>query len=473
MSLPIGSDSLHGIRSASTARNSRGLSAARKINMKILVYGINYAPDMIGVAKYTTEMCQHLCAAGHDVAVVTSPPYYPEWKIAAPYKGYRYASETIEGISVVRCPLYVPRSPTGQRRLLHHLSFAVSSAPAVFFTALRFRPDVVLAIAPSIFGAPGAAAAGMVVGASRWIHLQDLEVDAAFELGFLSGSRFRSAALALERWVLRLFHRVSSISPKMLECLHAKGVPTTRLAEFRNWVDTEVIYPLDGPTRLRTALGIPPNVTLALYSGNMGQKQGVEYLGAAAQRLAQQRSDIAFLFCGTGSMKERLRDMTRDLPNVTLLDLQPAHMMNELLSTADIHLLPQMAGVMDLALPSKLPAMLASARPVIAMAKENTQLHGELDGAGIVIAPGDIDALVAAVIELANDPDLRRSMGSKGREIAATRWDRTVLLKELEATLSNLDHCGAAHAPGAVVSSEMESIVGKAISRAPVSRRAV
>jgi len=49
--------------------------------MRVLVIGINYAPDLIGVAKYNTEFCESLASWGHEVRVVTAPPYCPDWSI--------------------------------------------------------------------------------------------------------------------------------------------------------------------------------------------------------------------------------------------------------------------------------------------------------------------------------------------------------------------------------------------------------
>lgn len=45
--------------------------------MKILVYGINYSPELTGIGKYTGEMVEWLAAQGHEVRVITAPPYYP------------------------------------------------------------------------------------------------------------------------------------------------------------------------------------------------------------------------------------------------------------------------------------------------------------------------------------------------------------------------------------------------------------
>ncbi len=52
--------------------------------MKILVYGINYSPELTGIGKYTGEMVEWLARNGHEVRVITAPPYYPEWKVAVP-----------------------------------------------------------------------------------------------------------------------------------------------------------------------------------------------------------------------------------------------------------------------------------------------------------------------------------------------------------------------------------------------------
>src|SRR5580698_5350532 len=97
--------------------------------MKILVYGINYAPELTGIGRYTSDMAASLAAAGHDVRVVTAPPYYPAWQIAPGFSAGRYATERSDGVSIWRAPLWVPSRPKGARRLLHLASFALSSLP--------------------------------------------------------------------------------------------------------------------------------------------------------------------------------------------------------------------------------------------------------------------------------------------------------------------------------------------------------
>ena len=55
--------------------------------MKILIYGLNYSPELTGIGKYTGEMASWLAARGHEVRVVTAPPYYPAWSVREDYRG--------------------------------------------------------------------------------------------------------------------------------------------------------------------------------------------------------------------------------------------------------------------------------------------------------------------------------------------------------------------------------------------------
>jgi len=240
-----------------------------------------------------------------------------------------------------------------------------------------------------------------------------------------------------------MFDVVSTISPKMMASLQRKGVATARRIEFRNWVDASAICPTNHHEGFRQSLGIPPEAAVALYSGNMGAKRGVEYLEATAERLLTQRPDVRFLICGCGPMKDRLSELTAKLSNVILLDLQPAPVFHQLLTMADIHLLPQRPEINDSVLPGRLASMLASGRPIVAMANSNTQLFAELDGAGIVVPPGEVDAFATAILNLVDDPEMRRELGAKGREYATAVWDRATILGRIEDKLLEFRKVGS------------------------------
>ena len=358
--------------------------------------------------------------------------------VPAPYSPTRYANESIESIAVTRCPLYVPRNPTGLHRLVHHASFAATSALPTLYYARRFRPDVIFAVAPSLLSAPAAYLAARIHGAVSWLHIQDFEIDAAFELGLLSGHASRRLALASERRLLGAFDCVSSISPKMMARLGEKGVDDARMFELRNWVDTTFIKPSGRLTSYRLALGIDAANIVALYSGNMAAKQGLEHLAQAARWLAVNCPSVVLILSGSGPMRPMLEKQTAGLPNVHFLDLQPNEKFPELLATADIHLLPQRAEAADLVWPSKLPGMLASGRPIVVTAEAGSGLAAEINGVGVAVPTGSGDAFAHAIRCLAEDADMRDRYGKEARQVALVRWDKRAIIAALERRLETL-----------------------------------
>ena len=294
---------------------------SRLPRLKLLIYGINYSPELTGIGKYSGDMAEWLAAAGHDVRVVTAPPYYPDWAVWPGYSASRYVREQVKGVLVFRTPIWVPRKVTGLRRLLHLASFALASVPALL-AQWRWKPDVVWVTEPPLFCAPAALAFARLRSAKAWLHIQDYEVDAAFDLGLLKGERLRSWVASGERWLMRSFDRVSTISLRMLERASAKGVEAGRLISLPNWADISAIRPMSSPSPYRAELGLAPDAIVALYSGNMGAKQGLELLAEVAQ-LLHGRSSIQFVFCGNGAGRADLMDRCSKLANVRFLDLQP------------------------------------------------------------------------------------------------------------------------------------------------------
>jgi colanic acid biosynthesis glycosyl transferase WcaI len=404
--------------------------------MRILIVGINYAPELTGIGKYSSEMAEWLVQAGHEVRVVTAPPYYPEWRVAKDYSAWRYNTETKQGVSIWRCPLWVPARPSGLKRLLHLASFAISSLP-ILVRQIFWRPEVVLVIEPPLFCAPMAWMCARLSGAKAWLHVQDFEVDAAFDLGILRARWMRILVSGLESWLMRRFDRVSTISSNMMMRLVQKNVAVEKTGLFANWVDVDAIFPLSVPSVLRRQLGLSSDCIVALYSGNMGEKQGLEIVLEAAGRLAGE-DGIRFVLCGDGAARQRLQQKYAGLTNVQWLPLQPSEWLNDLLNMANIHLLPQRSGAEDLVMPSKLTGMLASGRPVIATANQGTQISRVLPDCGLVVEPDNIEHFARAILLLARDVDRRAEMGKHAREFALRHWAKENVMQEFDRQLRTL-----------------------------------
>jgi colanic acid biosynthesis glycosyl transferase WcaI len=406
---------------------------------RVLIVGLNYAPEPVGIGPYTQGLAEALVERGADVAAVVGKPYYPQWRSYPGFpRGWTRVNEG--GVAVTRCPHYVPAEPSGLKRVLHLFSFALSALVPALRAVVRprdQRPHLVIAIAPALLSVATAWLAARLAGAKLWIHVQDFEVEAALAIGLMS-KRNLAARLAsrLEGNLLRLGHQVSTISPQMGAKLAEKGVAPARISELRNWADARFAGDPEGAKTLRAEWGLGSK-TVALYSGNIARKQGIEILIEAAQCL-RERPDIAFVICGEGPNRAALEALATGLANVRIGDLQPAEKMGAFLTMADLHLLPQIAGAADLVLPSKLTNMLASARPVVATCEPGTGLFSEVEGCGLVVAPGDAAALAAAVAMLADEPERRRNLGKAALERARQRWAKDAIIDRAAARMAEL-----------------------------------
>lgn len=412
--------------------------------MRILIVGTNYAPEVTGTGRYTGEMGAWLVARGHDVTVITSPPHYPAWKVAPSHRGRWFHTEVVAGAKVHRTPTYVPApdKANGLRRIAMESSFTVNSAVwwSRYLLARRL-PDVIIAVCPptqTIFW-PWVMKA--LRGVPVLFHVQDLQLDAAAQLDMLGSRRLLSLLTSVERWALQSATHVSTISTKMRERIISKGIDGSRVSILPNWSS---ISPEHDPDRIREArrrLGARDDQLLAVYSGNLGRKQGLDVL-IDAVALLRNRSDIHVVIVGEGAEEGRLRAKAQSLglPDTLFRPLVPEAELPAVLAAADVHLVIQRAEAADLVMPSKLTNILAAGRPAIATAHTGTELGQVISGheVGILAEPGDPAALAAAVERVASDRGLVTSMGANARALALDSLDKNGLLGRLEELLARL-----------------------------------
>lgn len=384
--------------------------------MKVLIYSANYAPEPTGIGKYSGEMAEWLAAKGHEVRVVAAPPYYPQWSVDPRYAGWRYRRENMHGVDVWRAPLWVPSRPGGIKRVVHLLSFALTSAP-LMLRQVFWAPDVVLTIAPALACAPMGWLTARLCGAQAWLHVQDFEVDVAFQMNLLKGRRSRALAQWAESRLFKMFDKVSTISNKMVDKLLKKGVTSDAVELFPNWVDITGVRPLSAASTYRDELGLLPDQKVILFSGTWGAKQDLLQIPAVAQQL-QHRQDIVFVICGDGVMRPQIEAACVGLPNVRLLPLQPLERLGDLLGLADLHLLTQSADAEDLVLPSKLTGMLASGKPIVATCRPDTEMGQVVSRCGKIVAPGNAQALTDVILQCVADPVQMTEWGAQARAYA-------------------------------------------------------
>ena len=400
--------------------------------MKVTVWGINYAPEVTGIAPFNRALCEFLAARGHAVEMVTAFPYYPEWKKRVADRGQWFRSETQDGVRIHRCWLYVPRKVAALERMLHEASFVVLSLLRVLASR---RPDVFVVISPPLLLGAAAWVAGLIKRAPFVFHVQDLQPDAAVGLGMLRQGWVTWALFGLEAFAYSRAARISGISPGMLAKVREKGVAKERLIYFPNGVEQVATPPPRG--RFRARHGIAPETFVALYSGNFGVKQGLGVLVEAARLLVEEKG-IQVVIAGDGAQRGELAQSIAEagLKNILLLPLQPEGEYREMLADADCCLITQQHGTGAFFFPSKLLAALAHGKAVVTVADENSELTraSREGGFGPNVAPEDPHALADAVRMLARAGEETRRMGESGRKFVE-QFEMGKVLADFEARL--------------------------------------
>ena len=404
--------------------------------MRIHVIGINYWPEKTGIAVFNTGRAESLVTRGHAVTMCTAVPYYPEWRVAADYRGRPFARESRAGVDIRRCPLYVPASVTPLRRVVHEASFI---AMAFARSICCRRPDLLFVVSPPIGLAVVAAVLSWIWHVPYVYHVEDLQPDAAVDLGMMKPGRLTRFLFAVERLAYRRAAAVSTLSPAMRDRILAKGVPAEKVLLFRHWADPELFTLVsgtsDGTARQDLGLG---NAFVVLHAGNMGVKQGLEVVLDAAER-TRAESGIVYLLVGDGAARPALEERLRraNLTNVRIIPLLPREQFHRLLAAADVCLVTQHRSVSDILFPSKVLTLLAAAKPVVASVSAGSEVARVIGdaGAGEVVAAEDPAALVSAIERLRADRAMRERMAGAGRAYAARMWDRRAITNAMARSL--------------------------------------
>lgn len=383
--------------------------------MKVIVWGINYAPELTGIAPYNRALCEHLQNTGHEVRMVTTFAYYPAWKKAEADQGRLFRTDVVNGVKVHRCWHYVPRRVTTLRRMVHEASFIATT----FLRLLTLpRPDIYVVVSPPLLLGLAARVLQLFRSTPYVFHVQDLQPDAAVGLGMLKPSGFTRLLYGLEALAYRHAAAVSGISQGMLDAFTRKGVPAERQIYFPNGTTLPDPSQLPPRGRFRARHGFKADDFLAVYSGNLGVKQGLDILVEAAKQLSG--TTVQIVICGDGAMRPKLEMVIRqeNLQNLRLLPLQPDKEYGEMLTDADVCLITQQAGSGAAFFPSKLLAVLSLARPVVGVADDTSELRRAIaeGGFGTCVQPGDAQKLSEVLYALATNLAELGQQGSSGRQ---------------------------------------------------------
>lgn len=393
------------------------------------ILSLHYPPDATGVAPYAGALAAGLSARKHRVTAYVAHPFYPEWRVRPGYGQWK-RTETIDGVTVHRLKHYVPRPPRGLRRLLSELTLGVR-----FLFRKLDSGSVVVAISPALFST-----ALMVLRIrltpSRprivvWVQdIYTLGMTETKEGGGFSTTITKFAELL----TLRAADRVVAIHPRFADYLSRDlGVDHERIAVIRNWTHL-VPSPVISQHDARTALGWPTDILLAVHTGNMGAKQGLDNVVEAARLADERQAPIKFILVGDGGERMRLEQLAEGVDRLEFVDPLGDADYRCALAAADCLVVNEMPGVATMAVPSKLTSYFDASRPIVAATDPNGITAGEIEqaSAGVVVAAGDPKVLLDMALKLSEDRERAAEYGAAGRRYRTEVLDEDAAISEFE-----------------------------------------
>jgi colanic acid biosynthesis glycosyl transferase WcaI len=387
--------------------------------MKITFICSVFPPEPAPAGIMAHQLATRLVRDGHDVTMVVPIPNRPEG-IAYPgyQKRWRSRTETSEGYTLVHCASWlIGKRRRAVNRILENITFGLMSAWEIWREG---RPDVILMETWPLFAAQAVASVAGFWRVPCLYYIQDVYPEAVEEAGMLTpGGTLSRLCRAWDRRLCQQSRSVIVISDTMLNLLSEnRQLPRSHFRIIPNWIDESKFPVWHGDDAWRGSQGIDENTFMAMFAGTLGNVSGVEVLVDVA-RILQGETDVLLLLIGEGGRKQAMVDESSRLAlkNIRFLPFQASERVPEVQSSCDVALLTMRPDCLDSSVPSKLISYLAASRPVICAARsESAVARTVLDAdAGLVVSPGDAQAIADAILRLKREPRKARQMGENAR----------------------------------------------------------
>lgn len=389
--------------------------------MKILVVCQYYKPEPFRIS----DICEALVQQGHQVAVVTGVPNYPEGNI---YPGYEKAwgKETVEnGVRVRRC-WTIPRKTGALYRILNYFSFAFSSS--WYLSQVKEEFDVVLVnqLSP-VMMAQGALRYGKKHGKKVVLYCLDLWPESLLAGGIRKDSMIYKVFFHISRKIYSAADKILITSRGFEDYFRDQlKIPGTReyLPQYAEALFDEVREKTDceGPFHL-------------VFAGNVGEMQSVDTIIEAA-RLLKDEKEIIFDIVGDGSSLPHCRELAKDLPNVVFHGRHGIQEMPRFYDMADAMLVSLKDNpVIAATLPGKVQSYMAAGKAVLGSIGGETASVIREAACGICAEPENSEALAEAIRRLLADTQLLAECGQNGRSYYQQHFRKEIFLEKLTDAL--------------------------------------
>ena len=381
---------------------------ASKCRVLILTQWFDPEPTFKGLV-----FARELVRLGFEVDVITGFPNYPGGRLYPGYKMRWVQKEVLEGVNVVRVPLYPSHDKGAKGRVLNYISFAASSFLYGLLFARKF--DVIYAYHPPLTVGVTAVLLKLLRRARVVYDIQDMWPDTLRATGMFSNERALRIVAAACDWIYKRVDHIVVLSPGFKRLLVERRVPDSKIEVIYNWCDEQSMS-------VREATpppAFPVSGFRVLFAGNMGKAQALPAVIEAAEILASEGIDASFVFLGGGVEVDNLKSLAagKKLANVTFLPPVPMSEVGAYLSSADallVHL--KKDPLFSITIPSKTQAYMSAGKPII-MGVDGDAADLVLDAqCGQVAEPENARSLAEAVKALMlSTKDQQHAMAQRGR----------------------------------------------------------
>jgi colanic acid biosynthesis glycosyl transferase WcaI len=392
---------------------------------QLLIVNRYFHPDCSATAQLLTDLVDAIDGRGIRIRVFTSRQRYGDPKAVLP------ARDAYSGAEVHR--LWTSRfGRIGlPGRALDYATFYSSAFLALLATARR--GDVLLAKTDPPLISVVAWLVARLRGATLVNWCQDLFPETAAALGFdVATGLTGRILLRLRNASLKGAAMNVAVCDSMAERLQAEGIPSERITVIHNWVDGERIRPLAAIANpLRREWGLSSKFVVC-YSGNLGRVHDVEAIIELIGAL-EDEPETVMLFIGAGVGYRRLKDIVGDcrIAKTVFRPYQPRERLGESLTAPDLHIVSLRSDCEGMVMPSKLYGILAAGRPVLSIGNPGGSVARIVRdyGAGLIAAPGRMDAIAAEIGALRRDPARLEQMGANARSAYENTFSRDASLQ--------------------------------------------
>ncbi|MHA3114591.1 glycosyltransferase WbuB [Acinetobacter sp. ANC 4635] len=300
---------------------------------------------------------------GHQVQVLTGFPNYPGGKIYDGYKLKLYQREKIEGISILRVPLYPSHDNSALRRIFNYISFAFMAMLFGIFSTKK--ADVIYAYHPPLTVGIAAIFIKLFRRTPIVYDIQDMWPDTLQATGMLNNKKILNIISLVCSVVYKYVDHIVVLCPGFKQLLIERSVPEHKISMIYNWCDEEALAHAS-PIKIEYEKKLQGKFNI-VFAGNMGKAQALDTILTVAISL-QNLPDIQFVFVGAGTETERLKQRMYDenINNLVFIPRVPMIEVGGILDQADLLLVHLRADpLFEITVPSKTQAYMAMGKPLL------------------------------------------------------------------------------------------------------------